>query len=77
MLSSHLRENSWVLTCYEKCVCHWRQVFRSDDWAEKKIVVVGEGLDTQRQAYLSRPNFHHATNAINHFWALLKWGEVA
>ena len=35
MLSSHLRENSWVLTCYEKCVCHWRQVFRSDDWAEK------------------------------------------
>jgi len=26
----------------------------------KKRVVVGEGLDTQRQAYLSRPNFHHA-----------------
>ena len=43
----------------------------------KKRVVVGEGLDTQRQAYLSRPNFHHATNAINHFWALLKWREVA
>ena len=35
MSSSHLRENSWVLTFYEKCVCHRRQVFRSDDWAEK------------------------------------------
>ena len=39
--------------------------------------MVGEGLDTQRQACLSRPNFHRTTNAIDHFWALLKWGEVA